>query len=207
MLGKTNFLSRSYLDLLRDNPSHFFWPATMYVAALINCVSCRYTLSPKLYLSLLQVWCSFYFPPTGLCHVAIYISPDPELLGILIEYAPWPHSFHTIYINSVGPHCCKFAGYGSAYFTYLRRNDIPSWSVLHSSFQVHSCSGRPHFVKTPCFANSIALAFLWSSCAPYFRLNHNAPTAEALAYCWNVTFTRLVQCLYWLLLKHWIIVF
>lgn len=101
-----------------------------------------------------------FFPPTGLCHVAIYISPEPELLGNLIEYAPWPHSFHTIYINSVGPHCCKFAGYGSAYFTYVKRNDIPSWSVLHSSFQVHSCSGRPHFVQTPCFANSIAHAFL-----------------------------------------------
>lgn len=107
----------------------------------------------------------------------------------------------------MGPHCCKFAGYGSASFSYLKRNDIPSWSVLHSSFQINSCSGRSHFVKTPCFANSIALAFLWSSCSPYFRLNHNAPTAEALAYCWNVTFTRLVQCLYWLLFKHWIIVF
>lgn len=178
------------------------------------CVSCTFILSPKLYLSLLRIWRSFCFPPTGRCYVAIYISPEPELLGNLIEYAPWPHSFHTIYINSVGPHCCKFAGYGSAYFTYVKRNDIPSWSVLHSSFQIHSCSGRPHFVQTPCFANSIAHAFLWSSCV---RLTSDwtimllSAAAEALAHCWKCDIhtpcLMLVQCLYWFLFQHWIIVF
>lgn len=145
MLGKTNFLSRSSLSSQSCLLSTIIPTCRSYV-------SCWFTLSHKLSLfALCLIVISLYSPAfqptlTGLCYVAIYISPGSEQLGVLIECAPWPLSLKTAY--SLGyclvPTVASLQEMGVSYID-LSGNEILNWSFLPNSVQVNSRSGKFHF--------------------------------------------------------------
>lgn len=153
--------------------------------------------SPKLYLSLLRVWWSLPFP-LHFQHInqlpqEFIISPSISPLSQTTWHPDrtcamvllFPHSLQ--FESSLSPHYCKFTEDFSASYTDHTRNEILNWSFLHSSARVNSRSHMFHFIQTPCFPSSIALAFLWSSSV---RLTSawsivRLSAADILDHCWK----------------------
>lgn len=135
----------------------------MYVLALL----CQVLIHPVLkteavFASSLMVVSLFFSPPpahqstpAGLCHVVIYISPESELPGILIEYAPWSLTFYTDNSLGLGLHLVStIASIPQMIISYtdLRKNDILNWLFLHSSFRVNFRSSSI-FIQARCFSS------------------------------------------------------
>lgn len=145
IVGKTNFLSRSTLS----SQSFPLSSDDVCLGPLVSSVD-----SPCLQTVAVFVFSpppAHQLTPAGLCHVAIYISPESDLLSILIEYAPWSLTFYTAY--SLGFYLSStVASIPGMVMSYndLRKNHILNWLFLHSSFRVNSRSSSI-FIQARCF--------------------------------------------------------
>lgn len=159
MVGKTNFLSRSTLSSqsfpLSSDDVRFGTPVSSVDSPCFTNWSCLCFESDGRFLGVFSPPPAHQSTPAGLCHVVIYISPESELPGILIEYAPWSLTFYTANSLGLGLHLVStIASIPQMIISYtdLRKNDILNWLFLHSSFRVNFRSSSI-FTQARCFSS------------------------------------------------------